>query len=131
MNAQPSHPERIVAPTGQRADARRRAAVPAPDRAARVARRRMLALGSAALLLVAVIAVTLWAGAGPADAGGELTPAEEIVVVAADGDTVWTLALPHAPEGADHHGFVAEVIRRNGIDAGGLRPGEALRIPRY
>lgn len=51
------------------------------------------------------------------------------IVVVADGETLWELVLPHAPEGSDPHAWIAEVAEHNGIDPGHVQPGDALRIP--
>ncbi|MFO8076842.1 MAG: hypothetical protein ACQETV_01310 [Actinomycetota bacterium] len=104
--------------------------------------------GRVGALVVALAALALTAGQlgtawGAADEGGDATGdaaeagagepvgGDEVVVVVAEGETMWELVLPHAPAGADPHAFVAEVAARNGVDPGRLEPGTALRVPQW
>lgn len=50
-------------------------------------------------------------------------------VVVDEGDTLWHLALEHAPPGADVLGYAATVAEANGVRASSLRPGSVLVMP--
>lgn len=91
-----------------------------------IRRRRMIvALGG-----VACVLLLTGVGGEPASSSAAADPqGGEVVVVATEGDTLWNLALPHAPEGADPHAWLAEVAEHNDLDARALRPGAPVRIP--
>ena len=102
----------------------------------RVSRRyaAMLGVALAAVMVAAAPLASAWGADEPAaPASGVAEPdgagVEEVLVVVAPGETMWELVLPHAPAGADPHGFLAEVAARNGVDPGELEPGMALRVP--
>lgn len=52
------------------------------------------------------------------------------VVVVSRGETVWDLAVAHAPAGEHRQVYVAEVLARNDVDPARLLPGTVLRLPR-
>jgi hypothetical protein len=87
--------------------------------------------GRAALVAATLSAVVAVGGAGAA-AGSAAAPPDPVAttrVVVAPGDTLWTLAERHAPEGADPQAWAARVVADNGVDAGALVPGSVLIVP--
>ncbi len=102
----------------------------------RIGRRRaaVFSIALGALALAAGPLGAAWGADGetvePAGASAvEGVDVGEVLVVVAPGETMWEVVLPHAPAGADPHGFLAEVAARNGVDPGRLEPGTALRVP--
>jgi hypothetical protein len=112
-----------------------------------VFRRRRLVVGVLLVAAVTGLLIVVGAAGTPAtalveDAPGVGTPGvgtpevstpgvgtPEVVVVVAAGQTVWQLALPHAPAGTPAHAFVADVLAHNGRTSAHVRPGDVLRIP--
>ena len=109
-------PARARAPRGR----------PHPSAAMLLRRRRVAAL----LILCAVTTGLLVAGwpALRSEAATPAPPPEHVVV--GPGDTVWDLAVPRTPPGERPHAYVAEVLTLNGVDAGAIRPGTVLALPR-
>jgi hypothetical protein len=100
------------------------------------ARRRLLVLGLA--VGAGVVALGVIADGGPTAAedsrvqGLADTTAQEgevLRIVIAPGDTVWSIAEPHVPEGEDLHSYVAEIIAANEIEPSALQPGSVLDLP--
>jgi Tfp pilus assembly protein FimV len=92
-----------------------------------VRRRRSVLVGATAL--VVVLLSPLGAGAvrrGQAPDVAPPVPVERVVV--RDGDTLWSIAQRVRPD-ADPRETVAEIVRSNGVDAGGLVPGQSLAVP--
>lgn len=50
-------------------------------------------------------------------------------VVITPGDTIWTVAMPHVPEGENLQSYVAEIIAINQVDPSALQPGSVLDLP--
>jgi len=93
--------------------------------------RRRVRRGRAALVAAALSAVVAVCGAGAA-AGSSAAPPDPGAttrVVVAPGDTLWTLAARHAPEGTDPQAWAVRVVADNGVDAGALVPGSVLNVP--
>lgn len=133
-------------------DAAARGAVPTQVRVPAAVRRRLALLvlvgGVAALLVWALPSAreatvgAATAATAQAAASSEATarsaaalpaaaePAWEPTVVIAPGETVWELAAPHAPAGADLQVYVEEVLRHNGLEATAIPPGTVIRLPR-
>lgn len=94
----------------------------------RLTRRGRLVIGG---MLTAVAAVLILPGLrGAASASGPNSAAEPVIIVVAEGDTVWDLALEHAPEGEDPDVYSALIVEHNDVDAAALRPGDVLALPR-
>jgi hypothetical protein len=121
------------------ADAGQRPAWPRQRPAGWPHRVRLLLL--ALVLPVSVVGLTLVApGEEPAGAAGsgarghgghegQGAPPRTVRVVVAQGDTVWSLAATHVPEGQDLQSYVAEIIVANEIDPAALQPGSVLDLP--
>ncbi len=93
--------------------------------------RRRVRRGRAALVAATLSAVVAVGGAGAA-AGSSAAPPDPGAttrVVVAPGDTLWTLAARHAPEGTDPQAWAVQVVADNGVDAGALVPGSVLIVP--
>ncbi|HUH06415.1 MAG TPA: LysM peptidoglycan-binding domain-containing protein [Egibacteraceae bacterium] len=81
-------------------------------------------------LLVAVAALLILPGLrGAAAAAGPASAAEPMIIVVAEGDTVWDLAREHVPAGQDPAVYSALIVEHNGVDAAALRPGDVLALP--
>lgn len=120
-------------PARRPATARRPAPLhPAPRAATRAggraqARRR---LGILALLVIAaVLALGPVVGSAAADIPGDPAPPPTAHLVIGQGETVWDLAAPHAPAGANVEVYVAEVLAHNGLEATAVAPGTVVRLP--
>lgn len=91
-------------------------------------RRRLLVA-----LLLAVIAGLLPAAAlaftAPAPAEAVSTARPPLTVVVGRGDTLWDLALAHAPRNQSPVAYLAEVIALNNVKATMLQPGMVIRLP--
>lgn len=93
----------------------------------RLATRRRQALMGA--VVTAVIAGGGLLSGGAAAAVGGHSPASQRTVVVAPGDTLWSLAVRHAPADASLQAYAARVAQVNAVDPAGLRPGSVLRLP--
>jgi Tfp pilus assembly protein FimV len=95
----------------------------------RASRRRTIRRSRAAVMTVAVI-LTLGGPAiaramARAGAGGDERSSAYVVRT---GDTLWSIAVRHAP-GRDPRVVVDAIARANNVDAGSLVPGQQLRLP--
>jgi hypothetical protein len=103
----------------------RRVRSAAARRARMQARRRRTATIAAALgLIVVFLLATGPSGSSPASAPG--TPR---AVTVHHGDTLWSLAEAHAPEGMDLRAYVDVVSELNDLE-GGLVAGTRIKLPR-
>lgn len=111
-----------------RSGPRPRTAPRAPQRAAAVAgttrlparvyrRRRLGVLGG---LVALTLLLTFAVGFGGADAALEDRVAGHAVI--APGDTLWDVAVEHAPDGVDPRAFLADLRDLNGLDDGAAVP---------
>lgn len=94
--------------------------------------RRRRAVVAAVVILTAVamgMAVASATGALVGQAPPPAGAAEPVTIVVGPGDTVWDLAAPHAPAGADAMAYVVEVAAFNDVDPRAVRPGTVLRLP--
>lgn len=97
----------------------------AAGRARMQARRRRTATVVAALVLIAVfLLATGPGGSAPASAPG--TPR---AVTVRHGDTLWSLAEAHAPDGVDLRAYVDLLEDLNGLDEG-VAVGMRIKLPR-
>ncbi|MGH3921385.1 MAG: LysM peptidoglycan-binding domain-containing protein [Pseudonocardiaceae bacterium] len=85
----------------------------------------------ATLLLVIVggLVPAVLVGTAPARADAASAVRPPLAVVVGQGDTVWDLALAHAPSTQNPVEYVAEVIVINDVKAAALEPGMVLRLP--
>lgn len=88
--------------------------------------RRRLAVLTTALL--AVLALALGLGAATADAG-PATPELAGSAVVAPGQTLWQLAVEHAPAGADPRAYLASIQEVNDLGGGPLPPWTVILLP--
>jgi hypothetical protein len=97
----------------------------------RVTRRTWARLVVAVLVPVAVLAmVRAAAGAarpGPAGRTAAVAPVNTVRV--APGDTLWSIAMRHAPAGTDPRPWIFRTAALNGVHDAELAPGEILRLP--
>lgn len=84
----------------------------------------------AGLLLALLLAAGVLASGLVQRSQAEPQPAAAVSVVVQPGDTIYDLALLHAPEGVDTLSYAALVARANGVDARRLVPGSVLLLPR-
>ena len=47
------------------------------------------------------------------------------------GDTLWNIASEACPEGMDVREYIHEISKMNGIDDGGIRPGQTIELYHY
>lgn len=90
--------------------------------------RRLVAM----LLLVIVtglVPAVVLAGTAPARTDAVSAVRPPLAVVVGQGDTLWDLALAHAPSTQDPVAYVSEVIVLNDVKAAALEPGMVLRLP--
>jgi hypothetical protein len=92
--------------------------------------------GQSVVCCAVVLAVWAVTGMQASDAAepaavpvGDVEASSDVVVVVAEGETVWDLVLPYAPAGSDPHEWVALVARHNDVEPRAIRPGEVLRVP--
>jgi LysM repeat protein len=90
--------------------------------------RVVVLLTSVALALALLLAVAVAARAeGPAVATpDDITYVTHTVRV---GDTLWDIAMAHAPEGSDVRNFVFDLKTVNGLETSNIQPGQVLHIP--
>ena len=81
---------------------------------------------AAALIIAALIGLgagRLTAGGGPAE------PRPAVRVEVAPGDTLWALAVRHAPPGRDPRAAVDAIVAHNHLSSPVIHPGDVLEIP--
>ena len=90
--------------------------------------RVVVLLTSVALALALLLAVAVAARAeGPAVASpDDITFVTHTVRV---GDTLWDIAMVHAPQDSDVRNFVYDLKAVNGLESSNIQPGQVLRIP--
>ena len=88
---------------------------------------RISTLTRAVVLLTAVAVVFFLLLAAGAGAGSEVRPTELHVVAA--GDTIWSIAAQHTPDGGDVRTVVFDIKRMNRIEGSVIRAGEQLVVP--
>lgn len=90
--------------------------------------RVVVLLTSVALALALLLAVTVAARAeGPADAALQNTTF--VTHTVRSGDTLWDIAMVHAPQGSDVRNFVFDIKAVNGLETSNIQPGQVLQIP--
>lgn len=98
----------------------------APSGPAQAWRRRLAAL----LLVVAVAVLVGQVLVRPAPALVPVTaPASAATVVVQPGQTLWDIAVTHAPDGTTTWTYVDRLAELNGVTAGQLQPWQVLRLP--
>lgn len=88
-------------------------------------------------MLIGMIAASLWFGAQIHVNAADETAAEQAPVMSQahvrhavePGDTLWTIASLHLPEGASLQAFIHEIRQFNGMKTSNLQAGQVLRIP--
>jgi LysM repeat protein len=90
--------------------------------------RVVVLLTSVAVALALLLAVAVAARAeGPTVASvDEITFVTHTVQV---GDTLWDIAMVHAPQSSDVRDFVFDLKAVNGLETSIIQPGQVLRIP--
>jgi len=133
MTAAPSRTGRVAGPSygpggpaWDQPDPTRRRYSPERRRRAAARRRRLRGLGRLLVLLL-IVAVSIWVGTRIAGASND-NPVERTYVVHT-GDTLWNVALRSYPHDRDPRGLVYLIERRNGLSTGSLRPGQRLVLP--
>lgn len=127
-----ARPVRPATPTPHARPVRAVRAAPAV-RVARPARRRpnvALRRRIAAVLTIAVVVLAICAAWAMRSYAAPDAGVVEATVVVAPGETVWDIAYDYAPQGQHPQAYIAEVLRYNGVDAGAVAPGTVLRLPR-
>ncbi|NDI47311.1 LysM peptidoglycan-binding domain-containing protein, partial [Goekera deserti] len=102
------------------------AVAPGPVRLTRRGRRLVAVLGVTGALGLGVLAAPVVADAVPSGPGMVL--AGESRVVVRPGDTLWSIAVGHAPQD-DPRAVVHAIQQLNDLDGAGLVPGQVLRLP--
>ena len=91
-------------------------------------RRRRWLRGAAALAAV-VLGLALLAGAVTAAPTGEASPPETVATVTVEpGETLWDVAVVHAPAGTDPRVYLERIQDLNGLD-GAVRPWTVVLLP--
>lgn len=98
--------------------------VKAPRTALPHSTRRLATVAVAVSVVVGTIAA-----AGPGGSPVASAPGAPRAVVMRPGETLWDVAEEHAPTGVDPRAYVDALIEINGV-AGGVQPGERIRLPR-
>ena len=78
------------------------------------------------VLMIGAAAVT--AAGAPAVAGRPAAAASATIWVS-PGDTLWGMAIAHAPRGVDPRVWIYHVEQINGLSGAALVAGQALRLP--
>ncbi len=84
--------------------------------------------GRVALVLLVPVAVLVMARAAAGATASRPAAVVETVRVA-PGDTLWSIALRHAPAGTDPRPWIFRTAALNGLHDAQLMPGEVLRLP--
>jgi nucleoid-associated protein YgaU len=87
--------------------------------------RRRLAAGATVLVLGMLGILAMTRGA---EAGVGVRPVVEHRYVVRPGDTLWGIATNLAPD-RDPRVVVAQIVDANGVEPGGIQPGQVLVIP--
>lgn len=84
-----------------------------------------------ALLLMAVLTLSVVFGGGSVATGEQRMPSPTEVVVVGQGDTLWAIASEIAAETGerDVRTVMARIVDLNGLESGMLQAGQELRIP--
>ncbi|MGH8900196.1 MAG: LysM peptidoglycan-binding domain-containing protein [Egibacteraceae bacterium] len=80
-------------------------------------------------ILAGLVSAVVLARTAPARADVASAVRPPLTVVVGQGDTLWDIALVHAPSTQDPVTYVAEVIVLNDVKAAALEPGMVLRLP--
>ncbi len=91
----------------------------------RAAARALLTL----LLAVAAVAAVRSVASAAAPAGPGAVPRPAAIVRVAPGDTLWGIALQHAPADTDPRPWIFRTARLNGLHSAVIVPGQVLRLP--
>ena len=90
--------------------------------------RVVVLLTSVAVALALLLAVAVAARAeGPAV--GSLDEITFLTHTVQAGDTLWHIAMAHAPHDSDVRAFVFDLKAVNGLETSTIQPGQVLRIP--
>lgn len=82
--------------------------------------------------MVPATAVVVAAGLLALGASGRRPPAPALrTVVVRPGQTLWGLAVTHAPAGDDPRPWIFATERLNGLAGAGLVPGQVLHLPAH
>jgi hypothetical protein len=118
----------IAIPTPSSGYARRRATLRIErGRRARAERRHRLT-GALLMCLLSVSMLAAAAVPGILEADPVL-PAQTVAVKVAPGETLWSIAADHAPEGVPTSRMVEAISDLNGLDTGGVPAGAVIHIP--
>ena len=96
---------------------------PAPGRGVYLRRRVLVAVAVVAVLAV----VTVLLGRVAATASGPPAIAGHVVVE--PGQTLWEVAVEHAPPGTDTRAYVDAIVHLNGLDSANVAAWDVLLLP--
>ena len=96
---------------------------PVADRSTFLWRRVAVALAVVALLALVTLALGRVAATATPDT------AVEGHVVVAPGETLWQVAVVHAPDGSDPRGYLDRIIAVNGFDGAAVAAWEVVLLP--
>ena len=113
-------------PAWDQPDRARRRYSPERRRRAAARRRRLRGLGRL-LVLVLIVAVSVWIGTRIAGASNDNRVERTYVVHT--GDTLWSVALRSYAGDSDPRELIYLIERRNDLPNGSLRPGQHLVLP--
>lgn len=82
-----------------------------------------------ALLLVAVVAATLFFMSPSAQASSESSAVTFDYVTVSAGDTLWSIAQENVPAGSDARDFMYELATVNNLESADLTPGQRIALP--
>lgn len=90
---------------------------------------RIKGLTRLALLLVAVVAATLFFMSPSAQASNTSGSANFSYVTVSAGDTLWSIAKKNVPAGSDARDYMYELATLNNLETADLTPGQRIALP--
>lgn len=90
---------------------------------------RIKGLSRVALLLVAVVAATIFFMSPSAQASNSAGNAQFDYVTVSAGDTLWSIAQDNVASGSDARDYMYELATLNNLESADLTPGQRIALP--
>ena len=90
---------------------------------------RIKGLSRFALLLVAVVAATIFFMSPSAQASNSAGNAQFDYVTVSTGDTLWSIAQDNVASGSDARDYMYELATLNNLESADLTPGQRIALP--
>ena len=90
---------------------------------------RIKGLSRVALLLVAVVAATIFFMSPSAQASNSAGNAQFDYVTVSTGDTLWSIAQDNVASGSDARDYMYELATLNNLESADLTPGQRIALP--